>query len=77
MRRPAGDRRLKPLGLGEIQAGLLAEAAVDAFHHIDLVAGCAPRSVVAPGSRFDGYCLSRAYRLAQLAGDAALLAVRR
>jgi hypothetical protein len=26
------------------------EAAVDAFHHIDLVAGCAPHSVVAPGS---------------------------
>src|SRR5690606_21821586 len=52
----------------------LAEAAIDALHHVDVVAGGAPRSVVAPRSRFDGYGLGRADGLAQLAGDAALLA---
>src|SRR5206468_5373740 len=57
------------------RAGLLAEAALDALHHIDIIAGCAPRTVVAPGSRFDGDRLRRANRLAQLAGDAALLTV--
>src|SRR5262249_1580647 len=50
--------------------------AVDALHHIDVVAGCAPRAVVATGSRFDGDRLCRANRLTQLAGDAALLSVR-
>jgi hypothetical protein len=56
-------------------AGLLAEAAVDAFHHVDVEAG-PPRAVVAPRPRIDGDGLGRADRLAQLAGDAALLSVR-
>src|SRR6478736_5425850 len=50
-------------------AGLLAEAAVDAFHHIDVEAGGPPRAVVAPRPRLDGDGLCRADRLAQLAGD--------
>src|SRR6476469_7593949 len=57
-------------------AGLLAEAAVDAFHHIDVEAGGPPRAVVAPRLRLDGDGLCRADRLAQLAGDAALLPIR-
>jgi len=56
--------------------GLLAEAAVNAFHHIDVETSGPPRAVVAPRSRLDGDGLRRADRLAQLAGDAALLTVR-
>src|SRR4051812_46167499 len=56
------------------RAGLLAEAAIDAFRHVDVVARGAARAVLA---RFglDGDRLGRANRLAQLASDAALLAV--
>src|SRR3990170_219146 len=61
---------------GVDRAGLLAKAAVDAFHHVDVEAGGPPRAVVAPRSRLDGDGLSRADRLAQLAGDAALLPAR-
>src|SRR5262249_552532 len=67
---------VRALDDGINRAGLLAEAAVDAHHHIDVVAGCAPRAVVATWSRFDGDRLCRANRLTQLAGDAALLSVR-
>src|SRR5258707_15345700 len=61
---------------GVDRAGLLAEAAVDAFHHVDVVAGGPPRAVVAPWPSLDGDGLGRADRLTQLAGDAALLPVR-
>src|SRR6478736_4164177 len=61
---------------GVNRAGLLAEATVDAFHHIDVEAGGPPRAVVAPRPRLDGDGLCRADRLAQLAGDAALLPIR-
>src|SRR6266852_2581440 len=61
---------------GVDRAGLLAEAAVDAFHHVDVITGGPPRAVVAPRPRLDGDGLGRADRLAQLAGDAALLPVR-
>src|ERR1700732_5281858 len=61
---------------GVDRAGLLAEAAVDAFHHVDVVAGGPPRAVVAPRPSLDGDGLGRADRLAQLAGDAALLPIR-
>src|SRR3546814_10128910 len=52
----------------------MAEPAVDAFGHVDIVARRAARSV---GTRLglDGDRLGRADRLAELAGDAALLAV--
>ena len=61
---------------GVDRAGLLAKAAVDAFHHVDVEAGGPPRAVIAPWPRLDGDGLRRADRLAQLAGDAALLSVR-
>src|SRR5680860_511128 len=61
---------------GVDRAGLLAKAAVDAFHHVDVEAGRPPRAVVASWPRLDGDGLRRADRLAQLAGDAALLSVR-
>jgi hypothetical protein len=57
---------------GVHRAGFLAEAAVDAFHHIDVEAGRPPCAVVAPGPSLDGDRLRRADRLAQLAGYAAL-----
>src|SRR6266851_4822553 len=60
---------------GVDRTGFLAEPAIDAFHHVDVVARRAPRAVVAAGTGLDGDGLRRADRLAQLAGDAALLAV--
>ena len=45
-------------------AGLLAEAAVDAFHHIDVEAGGPPRAVIATRPRLDGDGLCRADCLA-------------
>src|SRR5918996_1499365 len=56
------------------RAGLLAHAAVDALDHVDVVAGGPPGAVRARLG-FDGDRLRRADRLAQLARDAALLAV--
>src|SRR5712671_3756074 len=64
-----------PLDDGIDRAGLLAQPAVDALHHVDVVAGGAARAVVAAGTRLDGDGLGRADRLAQLAGDAALLPI--
>src|SRR5258707_9802130 len=61
---------------GVDRAGLLAHAAIDALHHVDVVARGAARAVVAAGAGLDGDRLRRTDRLAQLAGDAALLAVR-
>src|SRR5262245_59124730 len=61
---------------GVNRAGLLAEAAVDAFHHIYVEAGGPTSAVVVPLPRLDGDSLCRANRLAQLAGDAALLPTR-
>src|SRR6266478_8193678 len=55
--------------------GLLAKPAVDAFDHIDIVARGATRTVVAARSRLDSDGLRRTDRLAQFAGDAALLAI--
>src|SRR6476661_2261779 len=61
---------------GVDRAGLLTEAAVDAFHHVDVEAGGPPGAVVAPRPRLYGDGLCRADRLAQLAGDAAFLPIR-
>src|SRR5262249_44934888 len=57
------------------RTGLLAKSAVDAFDHVDVVARGAARAVVATRPGLDGDGLRRADRLAQLAGDAALLAI--
>ena len=71
------DRELevRPLDDGVHRAGLLAHAAIDALHHVEVVAGRAAGAVVAARARLDGDGLGGADRLAQLAGDAALLAV--
>jgi hypothetical protein len=52
------------------RAGLLAQAAIDALHHVDVVARGAAAAVVAARLGLDGDGLGRADRLAQLAGDA-------
>jgi hypothetical protein len=57
------------------RAGFFAEAAEDALVQVDVVARGAATAVGAL-LRFDGDRERRAYRFAQLAGDAALLAVR-
>src|SRR5262252_1783413 len=56
------------------RAGLLAEAAIDALGHVDVVASRAAAAVRARLG-LDGDGLGRTDRLTQLAGDAALLAV--
>src|SRR5581483_12197498 len=58
------------------RTGLLAQPAIDAFHHVDVVTNRAPRPIIAPGTRLDRDRLRRANRLAQLAGNAALLTIR-
>src|SRR6201995_1281619 len=70
-----GELQVRAFHDGVDRAGLLAKAAVDALDHVDVVAGRAPAAV---GARLglDGDRLGRADRLAELAGDAALLAVR-
>jgi hypothetical protein len=70
------ELEVRPLDDGVHRARLLAQPAIDAFHHVDIIAGGAPRAVGAARPRLDGDGLRRADRLAQLAGDAALLAVR-
>src|SRR5262245_29004824 len=65
-----------PFDDGVNRAGLLAEAAVDALHHVDVVTRGAAGAVIPPRAGLDGNRLRRADRLAQLTGDAALLAVR-
>src|SRR5581483_531838 len=67
---------IRPLDDRVYGAGLLAKAAVYAFHHVDVVARRPPRAIVPPRARFDGDRLRGADRLTQLAGDAALLTVR-
>src|SRR5207244_3072559 len=71
-----GELEVRPLDNGVDRASLLAEAAVDALHHVDVVARGAAGAVVAARTGLDGNRLRRADRLAQLAGDAALFAVR-
>jgi hypothetical protein len=60
---------------GVHRTGLFTEAAVDALEQVDVVARRASRAVGA-GLGLDGDGQRRTGRLAQLAGDAALLAVR-
>src|SRR5450759_2332966 len=56
------------------RAGFFAEAAEDALVQVDVVAR-GPARAIGPLLRLDGDRQRRAYRLAQLAGNAALLAV--
>src|ERR1019366_9695227 len=71
-----GKFRGWPLDNGIDRARLLTEAAVDAFDHIDVIARGAAGAIVSARPGFDRDCLGRADRLAELAGDTALLAVR-
>src|SRR3982074_3515595 len=73
--RLGGELEVGALDDGVDWAGLLAQPAVDALPHIDVVARGTARAVVAPRARLDGDGLGRADRLAQLAGDAALFPV--
>src|SRR5581483_752434 len=74
--RLGGEFEIRPLDDGIDRAGLLAQPAVDAFHHVDVVAHRAAGAVIAARAGLDRDRLRRADRLAQLAGDATLLAVR-
>src|SRR5258706_12066165 len=60
---------------GVHRAALLAEAAEDALHEVDVVARGAARAVLALLA-LDGDGERGAHRLAQLAGDAAFLSIR-
>src|SRR5258708_37413273 len=73
--RLGGEFEIGALDDGVDRAGLLAQAAIDALHHVDVVARRAARSVVAARAGLDRDRLGRADRLAELAGDAAFLAV--
>src|SRR5690606_20680024 len=70
------ELEVRALDDGVDRAGLLAEAAIDALHHVDIVTHRAARTVVAAWAGLDGDGLSRTDGFAQLAGDAAFLAVR-
>src|SRR5215471_9356348 len=70
-----GEFEIRPFHDRIDRAGLLAEAAIDAFHHVDVVACSSPRTVVAARPRLDRDGLSRADRFAQLTGNAALFAI--
>src|SRR4029079_119469 len=73
--RLGGEFEIRALDDGVDRTGLLAQAAVDALHHIDVVARGAAGTVVAARAGLDRDRLCRANRFAQLAGDAALLAI--
>src|SRR5262249_6826648 len=69
------ELEVRPLDDGVDGAGLLAQAAIDALGHVDVVTRGATTAVL-PRLGLDGDGERRADRLAQLAGNAALLAVR-
>src|SRR6202008_138252 len=66
---------VRTLDDGVDRTGFLAQPAIDAFDHVDVVARGTAGAVVAARAGFDGDRLRRTDRLAQLAGDTALLAV--
>src|SRR6516225_2469280 len=72
--RLGGELEVRPLDDRINWARLLTIAAIDAFRHIDVVSRRAPTAIL-PGLGLDRDCKRRANRFAQLAGDAALLAV--
>src|SRR5262249_52467785 len=73
--RLGSELEIGPLHDGVHRTGLLAQAAIDALHHVDVVAGGAAGAVIAARPGLDGDGLGRADRLAQLAGDTAFLPV--
>src|SRR5262249_13512729 len=73
--RLGGELEIRTFDDGVHRAGLLAQPAIDALDHVDVVARRAPRAVVPPRPGLDGDGLRGTDRLAQLAGDAAFLAV--
>src|SRR6516225_3645749 len=72
--RLGGKLEVRPLDDRIHRAGLLAIAAIDAFRHVDVVTRRPPTAILA-GLGLDRDRECRTYRLAQLAGDAALLTV--
>src|SRR5262249_9705485 len=70
-----GELEVRALDDGVHGLGLLTQSAVDALHHVDVVAGGAARAVVAPRTSLDGDRLGGTDRLAQLAGNTALFPV--
>src|SRR3569832_647870 len=74
--RLGGVREVRSLDDGVDRAGLLAEAAIDALRHVDVVAGRPARAVVAARARLDRDRLGGADRFAELTGDAAFLTIR-
>src|SRR3984893_11468863 len=69
-----GEFEIRPLDDRIDRAGLLAIAAIDAFGHVDVVAGGAPAAILARLG-LDRDCQGRADRLAQFAGDTAHLPI--
>src|SRR4029079_15637708 len=57
-------------------ARLLAETAIDAFNHVDVVTRGSTGAVIAARTGLDGDRLRRANRFAEFTGNAPLLAVR-
>src|SRR6185503_10659509 len=70
-----GELEIGPFHNRVDRAGLLAEPAIDAFHHVDVVTGSAASTVIAAWTGLDGDGLGRANRFAQFASNAALFAV--
>src|SRR5580692_6276966 len=70
-----GKFEIGPFDDGVHGACFLAQPAIDAFHHVDVVARGAAAAVFAR-FRLDGDGERRAHRLAQFARDATLLAAR-
>src|SRR6185437_12794072 len=60
------ELEIRALDDGVDRTGFLAEPAVDALHHVDVVSGGAARTVIPPWAGLDGDGLRRADRLAEL-----------
>src|SRR5712671_330657 len=73
--RLSGEFEIRSLDDGIDRTSLLAQAAINALHHVDVVADGTAGAVVAARPGLDGDRLRPADRLAQFAGNAALLAV--
>src|SRR5258708_14238896 len=74
--RLGGEFEIRPFDNGVDGTGFLAQSAINALHHIDVVTRCTPRTVIAPRTGLDGDGLCGTNRLAKLACDAALFAIR-